>query len=206
MTKAKRKVNQTNQRKTNDRQEIRFSIIAGELKGKSVTVPNPGVTRPPLGRLRRAIFDFLWPYLENARYLDLFSGSGSYLFEAVSRGAGEVTGVEQESLLVEAINRRAKELGVSDRLVCLCQDVFKAIPALVRKKKVFDLLMIAPPQYESLIDETLQVLRESPILTPDSMIICQHDSSETNGIDFGNWKINQRRKYGNTTFTILSHS
>ena len=66
--------------------EFKFTIIAGEFKGRKITAPDLGVTRPPLSRLRKSIFDFLQPYLAGAAYLDLFSGTGSYLFEVVSRG------------------------------------------------------------------------------------------------------------------------
>lgn len=51
-----------------------FKIIAGSLKGKTITAPDLGITRPPLTRLRKAIFDFLNPYLEEADYLDLSAG------------------------------------------------------------------------------------------------------------------------------------
>ena len=99
-------------RRGQEHAQFRFKVIAGALKGRVITAPDLGVTRPPLTRLRRAVFDFLTPYLGSARYLDLFSGTGSYLFEAVSRGAGEAVGVELQLQLVEAINRQAELLGV----------------------------------------------------------------------------------------------
>jgi len=188
------------------RSGIRFTIIAGELKRKIITAPNLGVTRPPLTRLRRAIFDFLTPYLDSARYLDLFSGTGSYLFEAVSRGVASALGVEIEKQLAAAINRQTEKLHVADRLLCLCDDVFKVIPRLASQEQRFDIIMIAPPQYAGLIDKTLALLKYHHILSRDGMIICQHDTSETPKIDIAGFEIEQRRKYGNTTFTILRPS
>lgn len=185
------------------RPDFKFTIVAGKLKGKAIAAPNFGVTRPPLTRLRRAVFDFLMPHLESARYLDLFSGTGSYLFEAVSRGAGEAVGVEIEARLAAAINQQAQKLHVEDRLSCLCDDVFKVVPRLASQKQRFDIIMIAPPQYVGLIDKTLQLLRNHDILSRDGMIVCQHDTSETPKIDFAGFEIGQRRKYGNTAFTIL---
>jgi hypothetical protein len=35
------------------------------------------------------------------------------------------------------------------------------------------------------------------------MILCQHDSSETDEVDLAGFELLQRRKYGNTTFTVL---
>ncbi|HWR82237.1 MAG TPA: RsmD family RNA methyltransferase [Candidatus Deferrimicrobium sp.] len=183
--------------------EFRFTIISGSLKGRVITAPDLGVTRPPLSRLRKAIFDYLNPYLESARYLDLFSGTGSYLFEAVSRGAQTAVGVEIERPLADAINRQAAQMRTADRLVCLCDDVFRAVPRLAAQEKQFDIIMIAPPQYAGLIDKTLQSLTGHRILADDGMIICQHDTTEKVQVPLSAFELNQRRQYGNTTFTIL---
>ncbi len=181
-----------------------FQIVAGELKGRTIKAPQLAATRPPLTRLRRAIFDFLVPFLRDASYLDLFSGTGSYLFEAVSRGAIRGVGVELNRQLVDSINNQAAGFGLSKRLACRCLDVFAAIEDLSEQNEKFDIIMIAPPQYEGLIDRTLESLRSHPLTTEDSLILCQHDSSETAGINFQGFVIQQQRRYGNTTFSILS--
>ncbi|MBU8933946.1 MAG: RsmD family RNA methyltransferase [candidate division Zixibacteria bacterium] len=180
-----------------------FKVIAGALKGARIVTPDLGVTRPPLTRLRRAIFDFLGPYLDDASYLDLFSGTGSYLFEAVSRGASRAVGVELEPQLAEAINTQAKELGVESSLHCYCQDVFNAIERFASNGTSFDIIMMAPPQYQGLIDQALTILSEHPLSAEQGIIICQHDTSETKDIDFQNYPMLQLRKYGNTTFSVL---
>jgi 16S rRNA (guanine966-N2)-methyltransferase len=188
---------------SSDDQQIEYTVIAGELKGRRIVVPDPGVTRPPLARNRRAIFDYLNPYLEGARYLDLFSGTGSYLFEAVSRRAAEVVGVELEEDLADAINDYARQFSVADRLTCLCSDVFKALPELAMLKRAFDIVMIAPPQYGGLIEKTLGALRKLPsLLAPECQILCQHDTSER--IDTGDFQVIHARKYGNTTYTVVT--
>ncbi|MBU0984185.1 MAG: RsmD family RNA methyltransferase, partial [candidate division Zixibacteria bacterium] len=133
-------------KKQNDDQ-IGFTIVAGFLKGRRIVAPDLGVTRPPLTRLRKSIFDYLRPYLDEATYLDLFSGTGSYLFEAVSRGVTSATGVELESDLADSINRQAQKFKVGDRLNCLCADVFKQVPELSTDGRRFDIIMMAPPQY-----------------------------------------------------------
>ena len=182
-----------------------FRVIAGDLKGKKIVAPDLSLTRPPLSRLRKAIFDYLTPYLDGADYLDLFSGTGSYLFEAVSRGARVGTGVELEPRLADAINAQAKQFGVADRLSCVRGDVLKVIPTLKRSGERFGIIMMAPPQYKGIIDRTLSALGEHRLLVPSGQIICQHDTSETDQIDWEAWRIAQQRKYGNTTFTILNY-
>ena len=190
-----------NKNQTNERFE--FKIISGTLKGKAITAPNLGVTRPPLSRLRKSIFDFLQPYLFDAAYLDLFSGTGSYLFEAVSRGAIKVYGVELEKILVDSIQNQARKYEVENRLRCYQRDVFEAIPSFLNNNEIFDIIMIAPPQYKGIIDKTLRLLAENRIYNNDTVIIAQHDTSETNKIDFTPFTVSQQRKYGNTTYTVM---
>ena len=180
-----------------------FTIIAGELKGRRISAPNLGHTRPPLSRLRKSIFDFLNAYLLDAEYLDLFSGTGAYLFEAVSRRVRSALGVEMEPKLVASIERYAEKYHVSDRLQCRSEDVFAAIPRLHEHKRQFDIVMVAPPQYQGMVDRTLECLQHHPIMAPSGLLICQHDTTETKKIDFHDFDISQRRKYGNTTFTVL---
>ncbi len=184
--------------------QLEFRIIAGDLKGRVVKAPDLGVTRPPLQRMRRAIFDFLMPYLAGAKYLDLFSGTGSYLFEAISRGAAKGVGVDLEPKLAESINAAARKLGVGNKLNCLCTDVMQAIPLLHRRGELFDIVMIAPPQYKDLISHTLQTMREHPITAPNCIILCQHDTKETSSLDLTGYELLQRREYGNTTYSVLA--
>ncbi len=186
-----------------DKKQFEFSVIAGELKGKKIFAPDLGITRPPLTRLRKSIFDYLVPFLDRASYLDLFSGTGSYLFEAVSRGAARAVGVELEPRLAESITQQAKQYGVAKRLDCWCDDVYKAIPKLQKSRQNFDIIMMAPPQYKDFIDRALVSLSEHKLLAPNGQIICQHDTSETDKIKWTGFDLRQRRKYGNTTFTVL---
>ena len=95
------------------------------------------------------------------------------------------------------------KMGIAEKLVCMEQDVFRALPRLQEQGRFFDIIMIAPPQYKGLIDRTLSAIVESDILSSSAMILCQHDTSETPELSFSGFSVEQQRKYGNTTFTVL---
>ena len=71
-------------------------IISGELKGKKLSVPLDKSTRPLRDMVRESIFNILdhsnklSTEIYNSKVLDLFSGTGSFGIECLSRGAAEV--------------------------------------------------------------------------------------------------------------------
>ena len=71
-------------------------IVGGELKGKKILDSLDKSTRPLKDLVRESIFNILehskneYVKLENSKILDLFSGTGSFGLECLSRGASEV--------------------------------------------------------------------------------------------------------------------
>ena len=72
-------------------------IIAGENKGKKLLIPLDKSTRPLKDIVRESIFNILEhsgkfsAKINNSNVLDLFSGTGSFGIECLSRGASHVT-------------------------------------------------------------------------------------------------------------------
>lgn len=81
----------------------RIRIIAGRLRGSRIDVPDRPGLRPTSDRVRETLFNWLMPYIEGARVLDLYAGTGALGLEALSRGASEVDFVECEPALVDAL-------------------------------------------------------------------------------------------------------
>lgn len=61
-------------------------IISGKAGGIALSVPK-GEVRPTTDRVREALFSILTPLIDQADVLDLFTGSGAFGLEALSRGA-----------------------------------------------------------------------------------------------------------------------
>lgn len=85
-------------------------IIGGQWKGRKLSFPAHAGLRPTLGRVRETLFNWLAPYLGGTHCLDLYAGSGALGFEALSRGAAEVTFVERDRKAVAAIKANVERL------------------------------------------------------------------------------------------------
>ena len=77
-------------------------IIGGEFKGKKLFLPDDKNTRPLKDIVKESIFNLIQHSkkikikIEGSVVLDLFSGSGSFGLECLSRGAQNVTFVEKD--------------------------------------------------------------------------------------------------------------
>lgn len=94
-------------------------IIAGTAKGQRIEVPTRG-TRPTSDRVREALFSSLESWMiahsstwQESHFVDLFGGSGAVGLEAASRGASEVTIVEQNHVASKLIRGNANRLGLN---------------------------------------------------------------------------------------------
>ena len=78
-------------------------ITGGNARGIPLRVPKGDATRPAMDRLRQSVFSSLGALVVDARFVDLFAGSGSYGLEAWSRGASGGTFVEQGREALECL-------------------------------------------------------------------------------------------------------
>ena len=118
-------------------------VIAGELGGRRLRVPRGDGTRPTADRAREGLFSSLQSLLDldGAQVLDLYAGSGALGIEALSRGAGGATFVEQDPAAAAVIEANVAALGlVGARVVTSAVEAFLAGPP-----HPFDLVLADPP-------------------------------------------------------------
>lgn len=87
-------------------------IISGEYGGRVIKSPPDSRTRPTSDRLRETLFNVIAPSIEEARFLDLCSGTGAIGIEAVSRGASHVTFVDKSLRACALIEENLDLLGI----------------------------------------------------------------------------------------------
>jgi 16S rRNA (guanine966-N2)-methyltransferase len=88
-------------------------IIGGQWKRTKLAVTDQPGLRPTPDRVRETLFNWLGQDLTGWRCMDAFAGTGALGFEAASRGAKEVTLVEQDTALVAQLKRVQTQLQAS---------------------------------------------------------------------------------------------
>ncbi len=146
-------------KKTNNRNYLK--IIGGTWKGKKFTFPDAPDLRPTLSRTRETLFNWLRPYIINSSCLDLFAGSGSLGFEAISQGAANLTFIEKDRRTVQHLKSQASLF--DPQIMILHQD---AIKFLSQTSKTYDIVFLDPPYaHPNLIDEALSVILQKKLVT-----------------------------------------
>jgi 16S rRNA (guanine(966)-N(2))-methyltransferase RsmD len=171
-------------------------VIAGSAKGIQLqAVPGKG-TRPISDRVKEALFNILGDEIVDARVLDLFAGTGSVGIEALSRGASHAVFVEHRSKAANTIRSNLHRTKLQSRGEIVRADVFRY---LARGTRPFDIIYIAPPQYEGLWRDTLLTLEDHPDwLAPGGLAIVQIFPKELEPLDLRKLQLVDQRKYGST--------
>lgn len=146
--------------------------------------------------VRTALFNIIGETVLEARFLDLFCGTGSVGLEALSRGAREVTFVDRSADACGIVRRNLDQLGFLDRGRVLHVDYVEGIDYLERRGKKFDLVFVGPPYDKGLADAALRLFSERSILDPDAVVIAEVRNKTTLDQQYGLLKQIDKRVYG----------
>ena len=176
-------------------------VIAGTARGIRLTAPRDAGTRPITDRVKETLFGILGDRVPDARFLDLYAGSGAIGIEALSRGAAHADFVEHAVRARAAISRNLAATGLSQgaRLHSLDVERFLADPPAGAGP--WDLVVLDPPYDARAIVAPLGAL--VPRLAADAVVVVKHFwRTEVPAID-GLVAFRQRR-FGETMLTLLT--
>ena len=131
-------------------------VIAGSAKSRKLVVPKAVEIRPTSDMVREALFSSLAYRTLDARFGDLYAGSGSVGIEALSRGAAHCVFIEKNPRCLEALRTNLVNTGVAERAETVRGDCLKMIEAVWRRQPL-DIVFMDPPYRES-TEELLQLL------------------------------------------------
>lgn len=131
-------------------------VIAGSAKSRRLIVPKGVEIRPTGDMVREALFSSLAYRTIDARFGDLYAGSGSVGIEALSRGAAHCVFIEKNPRCVEALRANLENTGLADRAEIVRGDCLKQIEPVWRREPL-DIVFIDAPYRES-VEELLQLV------------------------------------------------
>lgn len=168
-------------------------IIGGKWRSRKINFIQKGV-RPTTDMARETLFNWLAPHILDANCLDLFSGSGSLGFEALSRGAKHVVMVDASAKCVGKLQENSELLQTDDaELICT------KLPTGIARipEQFFDIVFIDPPFYKNLLGPTCKELSLSNLLAPNAIIYAEAEKTvDIEEVKPKSWKILRKKIAG----------
>jgi 16S rRNA (guanine966-N2)-methyltransferase len=183
-------------------------IIAGFFKGKKILEPEDTNTRPLKDLTKESIFNIIKHSnkfeinLEKSNVLDLFSGVGSFGIECLSRGAKNVTFIENYNGVLPILKKNISNLKSIENYQIIESDINK-INIFPNLSKKFNIIFLDPPYKDKNLENLLNTIYKSKILLKKSIIIIHRHKNEKD--DFPKqYKIIDEKKYGISKIIFLS--
>lgn len=183
-------------------------VVAGIAKGRQLKSPKSPNVRPIMDRVKTALFDILAPEIEGARFLDLFAGAGGVGIEALSRGAGAATFVELDTETWKLIGENLRITGLGVNAETVHTDAFRFVERARTSDRRYDIVYVAPPQYQGMAGHALTQLDAQPLTEPGGLVIVQIDPRERKDVDaLGLQTLTpiDERRYGSTLLIFYEH-
>ena len=138
----------------------RVRIIGGFWRSRLVDIVSVPGLRPSTDRVRETVFNWLNPYIADAKVIDLFAGTGILGLEACSRGAKEVILIEKSPLVAQALQANLEKLKPypeNARIECISMDALQWLKK--QEQIVVDIIFLDPPfDQVGLLEAALQLI------------------------------------------------
>ena len=146
-------------------------IIAGEWRGRRVTVAARPQLRPTPNRLRETLFNWLGDSVRGCNVLDLYAGTGILGFESLSRGASHATFVENDRRTLTKLREACQQFDLEAAQAAVVEA--NAIKWLEHNRTRWDLVFLDPPfhanrEYKRVLSRIVSHLSEKGMVYVES--------------------------------------
>ena len=174
-------------------------IIGGQWRSRQFDFPMAHGLRPTPNRVRETLFNWLAPYVEGAKVLDVFAGSGALFLEALSRGAGSALALDLNSAAINSLRGHLLTLRC-DNGQLLQTDALRHLEQ--QPATPFDLVFLDPPFNQNLLPAVCSLLEERQWLADDAWIYTESENApSTLGLP-GTWRLHREQKSGRVYYAL----
>ena len=176
-------------------------IIAGKFKRITLYAPTDKKIRPLKDIVRESIFNFLNHsnkilfQIEQSNVLDLYSGTGSFGLECLSRQAASVCFVESKKDAIDILEKNIKKLKVKNKIKIFFNDIFDLIEKQNVLKSKFNLIFCDPPYKDTNVERLIKLIFDKNLIIKNGIIIIHRNKTTKEKLP-DNFEILEERIYG----------
>lgn len=188
-----------------DKLELR--IIAGKYKNKKILLPSLKTTRSSKGILREAFFNTIQSDVRNCIFIEVFGGSGSIGFEALSRGAKKAVFIEVDRESFRVLKQNADSIDPLNS-TCIQGSCFEMLPLQFEKlrEETHSVIYYFDPPFsiregmEDIYDQTMELIASVPAESC-RMIVLEHMTQLELPEKLGEYEKVKSKKYGKSSLS-----
>jgi len=156
--------------KPNSLGEVR--IVGGEFRGRKLPVLMAEGLRPTSDRVKETLFNWLQFEVAGSKCLDVFAGSGALSFEAISRGAKQVTMLEFNAQNIKQLKQNVQTLKIPNANI---QQVNSLLWLDKKSMQPYDLIFLDPPFHKEFMQKTIDLLFKNGYLHEQSWLYLEQE-------------------------------
>ena len=162
-------------------------IISGEFKGKKLSTPLDKSTRPLKDIVRESIFNVLdhsnivSTKIYKSKVLDLFSGTGSFGIECLSRGAAEVIFFENYHNSLKILKQNIFTLKLENKSTVYNYSAYNLEESKL-ENRIFDIIFLDPPFKDKSVKSLIDQIKRLQVADKNSLIIIHRNKKSNDKI------------------------
>ncbi|MGH8352545.1 MAG: 16S rRNA (guanine(966)-N(2))-methyltransferase RsmD [Pseudomonas sp.] len=174
-------------------------IIGGAWRSRRFAFPESPGLRPTPDRVRETLFNWLAPYVEGARVLDPFAGSGALYLEALSRGAGMALALDLNAAAIASLHQHLSTLDCSHGQL-LQADALRYLEN--QPATAFDLVFLDPPFHQHLLAPACALLEARGWLAGNAWIYTESEAPPSALGLPANWRLHREKQAGQVYYAL----
>ena len=175
------------------------------MKGRKIKTLKGKSTRPTSNKVKESLFNIIADFIDGAKVLDLFAGSGSIGIEALSRGAKHAWFVDSNYESIKIIKDNLLETGLSDKSTVIYSNVFKVFKKSEINNEKFDVAFLDPPYNKNILIKTLSFIDINDIISDKGVVIVERNKIDILPDYIGKLKVIREYKYGDTVLSLYKN-
>lgn len=174
-------------------------LISGQWRGRKLPVHDVEGLRPTTDRVKETVFNWLATEVRDSRCLDVFAGSGSLGFEALSRYASYVMMIEQEPKAARQLQTNLNTLQCTQAQV-ICRDALQVLQAGCHEP--FELVFLDPPFRKNLLSQVIPLLEQQGWLADRALIYLERERDGEAPAIPPNWQLLKDKQAGQVCYQL----
>ena len=162
-------------------------IISGALKGRSINFLKNSNTRPLKDNVRESIFNilnhsrYIKVKVKNSNVLDLYSGTGSFGIECISRDAKKVTFIEKDLNASNLLKNNLNKLSISSSAKIYNSEIENVI--IDFKKEHYHIFFFDPPFVDQNFLSIIGLIKKNKIFKKNHIVIIHREKKSNDKLE-----------------------